>query len=229
MLELKQDIFVTLDVVPMFYSNGDLKVVLNKRKSEPFKEQYALPGVIVNGLSEDQDIEGAMERLLRDKMPAPVSYMEKVDTVGNGKRDPRGWSVSVVYVAFVPEFIEGEYDDLETFSLMNITSGENELPFDHNELVRIVAERFASKSLYTTMPLMALPAREFTINDIIGVYRNLPMAESVKDITVRKRIENLVSKGNITEVGLSKSGKGRPSKTYSRDNKLHIFDRSIIS
>lgn len=229
MLELKQDIFVTLDVVPLFFRNGGLQVVLNKRKHEPFKDQYALPGVIVNGLSEDQDIESAMARLLRDKMPANVSFMEKVDTVGSGKRDPRGWSMSVVYVAFVPDFIESEHDDLETFSLANIISGENELPFDHNELVRIVAERFASKSLYTSMPLMALPATGFTVSDVVNVYRELPMGAVVKDITVRKRMEYLESKGSLAEAGLAKTGKGRPSKVYSRDNKLHIFDRSIIS
>lgn len=229
MLELKQDIFVTLDVVPFFFRNGDLRVVLNKRKHEPFKDQYALPGVIVNGLSKDQDIEGAMARLLSDKMPVPVSFMEKVDTVGSGNRDPRGWSISVVYVAFVPDFVESDHDDLETFSLVNIINGENELPFDHNELVRIVAERFASKSLYTSMPLMALPARGFTVSDVVSVYRALPMGAVVKDITVRKRIEYLESKGNIAEVGLAKTGKGRPSKMYSRDNQLHVFDRSIIS
>jgi ADP-ribose pyrophosphatase YjhB (NUDIX family) len=229
MLELKQDIFVTLDVVPFFFRNGDLRVILNKRKHEPFKDQYALPGVIVNGLSKDQDIEGAMSRLLRDKMPAPVSFMEKVDTVGSGSRDPRGWSISVVYIAFVPDFVESDYDDLETFSLANIVDGENELPFDHNDLVRIVAERFASKSLYTSMPLMALPARGFTVSDVVSVYKSLPMGAVVKDITVRKRIEYLESKGNIAEVGLAKTGKGRPSKVYSRDNELHVFDRSIIS
>ena len=228
-MQLKQDIFVTLDVVPFFFRNGDLRVVLNKRKHEPFKDNYALPGVIVNGLSKDQDIEGAMDRLLRDKMPVPVSFMEKVDTVGSGSRDPRGWSVSVVYIAFLPDFIESEYDDLETFSLRNIITGENELPFDHNDLVKMAAERFASKSLYTSMPLMALPARGFTVSDVVGVYNALPMGALVKDITVRKRIEYLESKGSLSEVGLVKTGKGRPSKLYSRDNELHIFDRSIIS
>lgn len=229
MIELKQNIFVTLDVVAFYFRNNELRVILNKRQHEPFKGQYALPGVIVNGLSKDQDIEGAMDRLLRDKMPAPVSFIEKVDTVGSGKRDPRGWSISVVYIAFVPDFIENKYDDLETFSLRNILSGENELPFDHNELVRIVAERFASKSLYSSMPLMALPARGFTVSDVVKVYKALPMYSPVKDITVRKRIEYLESKGNLSEVGSHKTGKGRPSKLYSRDNELHIFDRSILS
>jgi ADP-ribose pyrophosphatase YjhB (NUDIX family) len=229
MLELKQNIMVTLDVVPFFFRNGELRVVLNKRKHEPFIDQYALPGVIVNGLSEDSDIEDAMKRLLRDKMPAPISYMEKVDTVGDAKRDPRGWSISIVYMAFIPNYVEGSNEDLESFSLVNILSGENELPFDHNKLVGIVAERFANKSMYTSMPLMALQADSFTLNDVVDVYKSLPMGGSVKDITVRKRLEFLESKGNISIVGQVKQGKGRPSKLYSRDNQLHVFDRSILS
>src|ERR1700739_935800 len=97
---------VTVDLAILSLADGVLQVLLMKRGAEPFAGRWALPGGYIH-TDEDGDIEAAARRVLKDKTAVETPYLEQVMTFGDPGRDPRGWTVSVAYMALISA------DDLE--------------------------------------------------------------------------------------------------------------------
>lgn len=73
-------------------------VLLIRRKHDPFAGSYALPGGFVN---ENEPLETAARRELEEETGVAVADLEQLYTAGDPGRDPRGWTVSVAYLARV--------------------------------------------------------------------------------------------------------------------------------
>jgi 8-oxo-dGTP diphosphatase len=92
--------FVTVDVVVVARLGGRHKVLLVKRKEPPFEGQWAIPGGFVEP---DEPLESAARRELREETGAEPVHLEQLRTFGDPGRDPRGWTVSVTYLACLSE------------------------------------------------------------------------------------------------------------------------------
>jgi 8-oxo-dGTP diphosphatase len=90
---------VTADVVAFTMRADDLAVLLIRRKSEPFKGCWALPGGFVN---ENESLERAAARELHEETGLTVSpsKLEQLGAFGDPGRDPRGHTVTVAFVTF---------------------------------------------------------------------------------------------------------------------------------
>jgi len=77
----------------------DLAVLLIRRKEEPFKGCWALPGGFVN---ENESLERAAARELHEETGLVVSpsKLEMLGAFGDPGRDPRGHTVTVAFVTF---------------------------------------------------------------------------------------------------------------------------------
>lgn len=74
------------------------RVLLIRRKSPPFAGKWALPGGFVD---ENEPLETAARRELAEETGVSIAGFEQLYTFGDPDRDPRGWTVSVAYVARV--------------------------------------------------------------------------------------------------------------------------------
>ena len=74
------------------------RVLLIRRKKDPFALNWAMPGGFVD---ENERLADAARRELVEETGVRVSDLEQLYTVGDPGRDPRGWTVSVVYLAQV--------------------------------------------------------------------------------------------------------------------------------
>lgn len=81
---------VTREAVP--------RVLLIQRKAEPFAASWALPGGFVEP---DERLADAARRELLEETGVTACELEQLYTAGDPGRDPRGWTVSVVYLAQV--------------------------------------------------------------------------------------------------------------------------------
>ena len=90
----------SVDICVFAVEDDELKVLLVKRSAPPFKDRWALPGGF-NNLNKDKSIEDTAFRKLFEKTGVRSPYLEQVKTIGNSKRDPRGWSVTVLYFALI--------------------------------------------------------------------------------------------------------------------------------
>jgi 8-oxo-dGTP diphosphatase len=74
------------------------RILLIRRKNEPFAGCWALPGGFVE---EGERLIDAAKRELREETGLEQIDLEQLHTFGDPGRDPRGWTVTVVYMARV--------------------------------------------------------------------------------------------------------------------------------
>ncbi len=88
---------VTVDVL-IITEEKDPRVLLIRRKHEPFAEMWAIPGGFVNV---DEALEAAARRELQEETGVEAGRLEQLHTFGDPGRDPRGRTISVAYLARV--------------------------------------------------------------------------------------------------------------------------------
>jgi 8-oxo-dGTP diphosphatase len=88
---------VTVDIV-IVTREAKTRVLLIRRKNEPFQGCWAIPGGFVNM---DEDLEAAARRELFEETGVQAKELAQLHTFGAPRRDPRGRTISVVYLAVV--------------------------------------------------------------------------------------------------------------------------------
>ena len=131
-------IFVTVDAV-ILRKSDDFELLLIKRKNEPFKDCWALPGGFVD---ENEDLKTAAIRELEEETQIKVTDLEQIGAFGKPFRDPRGHMISVAYFGIVPEnTIAVAADDAKEtgwFSVKDLPK----LAFDHLDIVTLTLQKF---------------------------------------------------------------------------------------
>jgi 8-oxo-dGTP diphosphatase len=134
---------LTVDIV-VATREASPRVLLIQRKNEPFAGSWALPGGFVD---EGERLGDAARRELREETGIDAEDMEQLYTSGNPGRDPRGWTVSVVYLIQTdPARLKPQAaDDAAAVGWYPL----NELPvlaFDHEMLLARARARILERS-----------------------------------------------------------------------------------
>ena len=119
------------------------RVLLIQRKKDPFAGSWALPGGFVD---ENEKLPDAARRELVEETGVSVADLEQLYTAGDPGRDPRGWTVSVAYLARVEADAVKPVaaDDASAVGWFTL----DELPalaFDHAMLLGRVKARLADR------------------------------------------------------------------------------------
>jgi len=110
----------------------DKKILLIKRKNEPFKDIWALPGGFVEY---NEKVEDAVIREIYEETSLKTKIKNLIGIYSDPKRDPRGHVVTVVYLLEIEggELKEGDdASDAKFFDLNNLPR----LAFDHDIILR---------------------------------------------------------------------------------------------
>ena len=91
---------LTVDVVVVAPMDRQHKVLLVKRKHPPFGGYWAIPGGFVEP---HEPLEDAARRELWEETGTEPAHLEQLHTFGAPGRDPRGWTISVAYLAVLEE------------------------------------------------------------------------------------------------------------------------------
>ncbi len=210
---------VMVDTALFTIRDERLCLILTRRKEPPFEGLLALPGGFVHA-QEDADTEAAARRVIRGKIGFDAPYLEQLFTFSGAARDPRGWSVSVVYYALIPWSSLEQSPSAEAFPV----DGLPPLPFDHRQIVAKAVERLRGKATYSSLPAFLLPA-EFTMNDLHQIYEQtigarLDKASFRHKILVQDIIEPIPKHFRV--------GAHRPAQLYRLSSKaLTPFERKI--
>lgn len=153
----------TSDIVVICGEKAQRKLLLIRRKHEPFKDCWALPGGFVNSLTPAGEVfvfaeshVQAAQRELREETGVAVAETELqlIATYDAWGRDPRAeGDQRVVTQAFLyhpqvlPEIQAGD-DAAEArwFTLSSVLNGEVALAFDHADMVKAASELVAQAS-----------------------------------------------------------------------------------
>ena len=123
---------VTVDVVIVTRS-ARRRVLLIRRKHEPFAGMWAIPGGFVDM---DEPLEIAARRELREETGVTTGRLEQLATFGDPGRDPRGRVISVVYLAQVdPSQVQPRAADDAAEVAWHPLHRLPPLAFDHKEIL----------------------------------------------------------------------------------------------
>ncbi len=153
-----QDIKLSVDAVVFGYTSEDgLSLLLIKRGIEPFKGLWALPGGLVKN---DESLEAAVERELKEETGISINYLEQLYTFGDPARDPRNRAVSVTYYGLVSAdkftiMADTDASDVRWFNVKSLP----DLAFDHNQIVKTAIRRLQGKIIYEPIGFELLPKR----------------------------------------------------------------------
>jgi 8-oxo-dGTP diphosphatase len=133
---------VTVDVIIVTRERRP-RVLLIRRKHDPFAGMWAIPGGFVDM---DESLETAASRELREETGLKVAELEQLHTFGDPDRDPRGRTISVAYLARVdaarlhPE-ADDDADDVGWHPLDRLPP----LAFDHVKILACARERLKKR------------------------------------------------------------------------------------
>lgn len=134
----RSQIYVTVDAVVLRPAAESYELLFIKRKNEPFKGKWALPGGFVE---EHEDLRDAAARELQEETGLVVTALEQLGAFGKPHRDPRHHTVSVAYMAFVDANAEAiaadDADEAKWFSVKNLP----EMAFDHDDIVNLALQK----------------------------------------------------------------------------------------
>ncbi|MDT8393878.1 MAG: NUDIX hydrolase [Bacteroidales bacterium] len=130
---------LTVDIIIFRINNHLPELLLIRRGNDPFKGKWALPGGFVD---QDEPLEKAAARELEEETSLKGILLTQMHTFGEPGRDPRGHTVSVVYVGYLPEGAVARAGDdaaeAAWFGLDDLPS----MAFDHNQIVDMAESIF---------------------------------------------------------------------------------------
>jgi 8-oxo-dGTP diphosphatase len=176
-------LLVTVDVVLFTIQDRKLQLLLIRRLAKPYQNRFALPGGFVH---EDESLDEAAIRELREETGVDKVYLEQLYTFGDLKRDPRGRIITVAYYALVPHIqaLHSGTDaaDAAWFPVSELPA----LAFDHRKIVEYAHQRIRNKLDYTNVGFELLPDK-FTLTELQSVHEAI-LGESLDKRNFRRKI-----------------------------------------
>ncbi|WP_026838440.1 NUDIX domain-containing protein [Gillisia sp. JM1] len=129
---MRQEIAITVDTVILKDLLSSARILLIKRKNEPFKNSWALPGGF---LEETENLKEGAKRELLEETGLEVEVLNQLKTYGDLNRDPRGRTISIAFIGKLNKEVKIKAGDdakeADWFSLDELP----ELAFDHSKII----------------------------------------------------------------------------------------------
>jgi 8-oxo-dGTP diphosphatase len=163
---------VTVDLAAFALVDTELRVLLVRRKNEPFAGRWALPGGFVEI---DEPIESAARRELREETGLDITMpVEFIGVFGDPGRDPRGRTISLVYGAVIGNPNAGAVagaDDAAEAAWRDPRLGRP-LAFDHDAILAAALDWLGRRVVEGPFALGIL-SREFGDDQVKALYQAL--------------------------------------------------------
>ncbi|GGG12051.1 NUDIX hydrolase [Dokdonia pacifica] len=213
---VEQKIRLSVDAVVFGYEEGVISVLLIKRKYDPFKGKWAIPGGFVLN---NESLETAVERELQEETGVKINYLEQLYTFGDVERDPRGRVVTVAYVGLVRPntfkiFASTDASQVQWFTIDKLP----ELSFDHQKILHTAIARLQAKITYEPIGFELLD-KKFPFSDLEKLYTTL-LGRPIDRRNFRKKILGLNVLDELDKK-VSK-GSGRPANLFQFNQKRYF-------
>ncbi len=216
MAEFSHEFFkeaITVDNVIFGFDEADLKVLLIKRGTEPYKDAWALPG---DFMYPTEDLDSAANRVLKELTGLHNVYLEQVHTFGSPNRHPLGRVVTVSYFSLVK---------VDRFKVMpssfaqktkwHSVSKMRDLAFDHNTILSACFQALKQRIRVRPIGFELLPPK-FTLTELQHLYEAI--LEPKDGLDKRNFRKKILSMDFIVDLNESQEGVAhRPARLYAFD------------
>jgi 8-oxo-dGTP diphosphatase len=211
-----QNIRVAVDAIVFGYQNNQLYVLLIQQKFGTQESYWALPGGLVKN---DESLQDAVKRELKEETNITVNYFEQLYTFGDDVfRDSRNRVISIAYFALVDSSklkakADSDAENAQWFKIDEIPA----LAFDHTIIVDKAVKRLKAKLTYEPIGFDLLP-KEFLFSELENLYCTI----LEKEIDRRNFRKKILSFEIIEETDHSSPVKsGRPAKLFRFNNQKY--------
>lgn len=188
---------------------GEVKVLLIRKKSDPYKGYWILPGDIV---SKEETIEENVIRAMNTKLGFQEVYLEECSIYSDINRDSEERIIAVSYIGLIDNVSalikRKPKKDIETswFKINDIPK----MAYDHFEILEKNIEFLRTKIIQSNV-LKGLFPSDFTLPELQRTY------EQILNVTFDRRNfrKKFITLGLIEDTGdTNVGGNGRPAKLY---------------
>ena len=196
-------VWLSVDVIIFGFDEGNLKVLIGRRKMDPGRGEWSLYGGFVDV---NEGIDQCAERTLQELTGLKNLYMRQVGAFGAVDRDPGERVVSIAYYALInvrdySEQLQREHG-VEWVDINNLPT----LYSDHNEMVRQALRRMRLKMRTEPIGFRLLP-QLFTLTQLQRLYEAVG-GQEIDKRNFRKRIKEMdfIEKTELIDKTTSKRG-----------------------
>ena len=201
---------VGVDIALFCVDGGRLRVLLVKRAEEPAAKQWALPGGILKPHL-DNSLEVAARRVLAHKVSVELPLVEEVCTFSGPDRDPRGWSISVLFYALLPRDKVNALvrNKVEALEWVDASAPGHRLAFDHAEQLTAAVLKLRTKVEAGKLPLHLLPEK-FTLTQLQRTIEAI-LARELDKSSFRRQLRG---SADVVELDEYERGAQRPAQLF---------------
>lgn len=202
---------VNTDVALFTLIDLQLRVLLIQRANPPEPGGWALPGAMIKPEIDDS-LEAAAARTLGAKAQVNVPHLEQVCTHSGPNRDPRGWSVSILFFALLSSdqvpAVAGR--KTEAIEWVDPERPGRRLSFDHAEMLAEALAALRAKVERGALPLHLLPPR-FTLTEVQRACEAI-LGRALDKSSFRRQLK--LAHGLVKVSGAFARGPQRPAQVY---------------
>lgn len=214
--------YVSVDCIIFGFDEGELKLLLLKRNFAPAMGEWSLMGGFVQ---QDESVDDAAKRVLRELTGLENVYMQQVGTFGEIERDPGERVISVAYYALIKV---DEYDRKLVEEHNAFWIKIDELPsliFDHPEMISKARELMKHQASDNPIGFNLLPEL-FTLSQMQSLYEAI-YGEQMDKRNFRKRVATMEFVEKTDQIDKTGSKRGAflykyNDKAYRQDSKFKL-------
>ncbi|MCL6217807.1 NUDIX hydrolase [Zunongwangia pacifica] len=209
----KDKMYVATDCIIFGFDAGKLKLLVFKRRVEPFLGTWSLIGSFVRM---EEDVSEAAKRVLTEITGLDNVFMEQLKAYGMADRDPGYRCVSIAQFALIRI---DDYDKELTEEHGAHWFELNELPelvLDHGQMVEDAMARLKRKARYQPIGFELLPEK-FTIPQLQSLYEAI-YQKKLDDRNFRKKLMTLGLLIKLNEKDKTTSRRGAFLYKFDYDN-----------
>ncbi|WP_231915336.1 NUDIX domain-containing protein [Lewinella sp. 4G2] len=193
------------------FDEGELKILLIKRKEAPEEDKWALPGYFVE---KEEALDAAAQRVLRQMTGLEDVYLEQLATFGQPGRHALGRVITVAYYSLVKiDDFEPKAAGLAREVTWHTVHNLGDLAFDHAEIVAVALKQLRESIRLRPVGFELLPPA-FTLTELQHLYEAIWETELEKR-NFRKKI---LAMNLLRDLGqVQQNVAHRPAKLYEFD------------
>lgn len=202
---------VAADVALFTVIDNSLRVLLLERANDPLAGAWALPGAILKPET-DLSLEHTARRALAAKTRVEIPHLEQVSIFSGPERDPRGYSVSVLFYALLAADQAPAVAGAKAANVAwsDVTRLKRPIAFDHREMIALATTRLRQKVERLVLPLHLL-SEKFTLTQLQHVCEAVTGTRLDKS-SFRRRLRS--EKALVEVPGEFRVGAYRPAQLY---------------
>lgn len=201
---------ITVDCVIFGFDNDELKVLLISSDLEMYKGKWTLLGDFA--IDNDEDLDEAAYRILKERTGMDDVYLEQVKTFGNPNRHPGGRVLTVAYCSLLNiqhHQLKIHDNELHWHSIKTL----KEMAFDHKEILDACYKWLQKRIQEHPLGFNLLP-NKFSLRELQTLYEAILGV----DLDRRNFRKKFASMDLLIDIGeMEEDVPHRPGKLYTFD------------